>query len=865
MADSQHIAAQPGRKRRPGFPPPFAAAALLLALGAGGGLLGQTAKGAGPGEAGEPSAVMGVVRAASAQGKKVVMAGVKVKLDSFQHGFVPRTVLTDAQGRFQFIQLSAGSYRLTVQVIGLQRYAQNFRLAAGELHAVQITLQLAAMRQQVVVRASASPLDLESALPPSGLTPHQIAALPLTAKKLNRILPLAPGVVRAPDGRLYFKGESESQGMLLVDGLQMVDPITGSLTINIPADSIASIHVYNAADNSEYGGFSGSLTSIRTRTPEGRWHFGLHDFVPSLRGRSGHLVGLSSYSPRLVLGGPLPGLKNTSFFENLQYEMHKRPIRGLAWPRNETKIEGVDSFTSFQTLFSPRHLLTTTLNLFPLRRQFANINALVPQSASADYGQHGVSASADDQEQFSNGALLATRISFTRFDSYAHSQGTEDMMLTPEGWAGDYFATWQRRGNEIEALPLLRLPEFGWRGRHELSFGVDYVRRSYRQDSLWRPIQIKREDGSLAEQIRFTGSGPMTADDAELSTFAQDHWKLDSRAALNLGLRATHQSDGRRLALGPRAGLALALDRDAKTLLRLGGGWFYGQVPLLAVSFGQNPARTIQTYGAAGQPTTGAIMLANVSVPAGAAPGAAEPDSPGTSTRNVTWTAELERQLNRHFSLHASYLNSQTRDEFILSPFIGASGAGIALGPQGSARYQQFELTMRYHATAGQALNASYIHSRARGDLNTLNQLWIPFPAPIIRPDAWGALNSDVPNRLLAWSIFHLPWQGLVFSPIVDVQSGMPYATLDELQNYAGPPNRRRFPAYFSFDWKLYRTFRLPLARLGDRRVRLGIYFINFTNAADPLQVFNNAASPNYGQFTGNQHRVTGLTLDLVN
>jgi hypothetical protein len=86
------------------------------------------------------------------------------------------------------------------------------------------------------------------------------------------------------------------------------------------------------------------------------------------------------------------------------------------------------------------------------------------------------------------------------------------------------------------------------------------------------------------------------------------------------------------------------------------------------------------------------------------------------------------------------------------------------------------------------------------------------------------------------------------------------------LQNYVGRPNSRRFPAYFSLDLKIYRDFQLPafVGRLKNRRFRIGVYSLNVTNHLNPHDVFNNVASPDFGEFVGFQHRVNGLLIDLV-
>ena len=109
-------------------------------------------------------------------------------------------------------------------------------------------------------------------------------------------------------------------------------------------------------------------------------------------------------------------------------------------------------------MLSPKHLLFVTANRFSIRTQFADISALVPQSASADDGLRGVSLGANDSYQFTSGALLSTMFRYTRFDSNAHGQGPEDMLITPEGWGGNFFDTWTRTSNQYQFGPLYQFP-----------------------------------------------------------------------------------------------------------------------------------------------------------------------------------------------------------------------------------------------------------------------------------------------------------------------------------------------------------------------------------------------------------------------
>src|SRR5438105_5237615 len=60
--------------------------------------------------------------------------------------------------------------------------------------------------------------------------------------------------------------------------------------------------------------------------------------------------------------------------------------------------------------------ISVNVKAFPLKREFADINSLVPQSASSNYGQRGYSVGATDRYLFRSGGALTTLIQDTKFD-----------------------------------------------------------------------------------------------------------------------------------------------------------------------------------------------------------------------------------------------------------------------------------------------------------------------------------------------------------------------------------------------------------------------------------------------------------------
>jgi hypothetical protein len=810
------------------------------------------------------SSISGQVRVITGQGQTDVVTGVEVKLSGAQPDSTSRSTITDEDGRFQFMQLLPGLYRLEANPEGFQPWRATITLTEGQGTLQDVILHINSSVQGMEVHGDASEISTQSAETTAALNDELLNALPLAQQKFTDALSLDPGVIRTNEGKLNFYGQTESEGLLLLNSTEYVDPVTGSFSISVPIDVIQSMLVHDAPDTAEYGGFSGGLTQIDTRPPSDAWNYRAHDFIPGFRGKNGVLRGIADFTPRVVLGGPLIKSK-LNFTEELTWEVRNQPVRGLPWPYNETKTRAATSFTQFQAILSPHHVLDVNVNAFPLRRRFADIDALIPQTASSNYNQNGVSVGISDSYQWTSGALLNTVLRYTKFFSDAEGQGVADMLITPEGWGGNFFNAWSRSGNEIEVRPSFEFPAKNWHGQHELRIGTDLSRRSYTGSSVSHPIDLLRQDGSIAEQISFQGEGILRGAASEAAEFIEDRWKLN-HVTIDLGGRLVSQSIGRGAAFGPHVAVAYSPWQNERTVIRAGSGIFYGHVPLLAADFGDNPSRVIRFFDPAGALVGGPILLRNAYLLSG--PAQFVQNDLGTSPRTLNVHFQVDQQLRRNLIVRLSYLESQTQHLFTISPLIGsAANSFLGLANNGTAHYEQAEVTVRARPVERSELNVSYVWSRARGDLNTLSDVFVPFQQPVIRPNVSGILSSDVPHRVVIWGVAPLPWK-LSFSPVVDVHSGLPFSEVDVLQNYMGVPNSLRFPTYFSLDVRVYREFslRVPfLGRSANRKLRFGLYSLDVTNRQNPHDVYNEVVSPFFGRFAGFDRRLDGFVIDFLN
>jgi hypothetical protein len=784
------------------------------------------------------------------------------------------TVNTDREGKFAFAQLSPGAYKLACAAAGYHPVEEQLDLTSASPALELILPAEKVLRQRVEVQAKSPTAGLEQGAPPATITSAQIIDLPMAEQKFKAALPLIPGVVRTPDGKINIKGLPENQGLLLLDGAENVDPVTGGFSVDVPLQAIESLQVSKNAYRADYGGFSGGLTTLNTRPPLSQWHYEVQNITPNPRFETGTLVGIADFNPAVYVTGPLIA-NRLNFAESVVYDADKQVVRGLAWPNDEIKTHDFKSFTSLQYVFSARHLTTVTANVFPLTTEFADIDSLIPQTASSDYGQRGYSIALTDRYLTSSGVVFTSIAEGMRFDSYGHGQGSDDMLVTPNGWGGNFFNTYARQSNEEQVGETVTLAPRTWYGEHDLMAGGNFIQRAFSGSSESRPVQILGAAGTLLEQIDFKGTGALSASDTEGAGFIQDHWTMTRQLGVDLGLRFTGQTLGAPINFAPRAGVVYSPGKSGKTVLRAGAGVFYSHVPLLLGGFAGNPVREVTLFNAEGMPSGMTLAFPNLFG------NLADPHNldlslnpPDRTPYDFTWSVEADREIAPGVTLRLSALSSRSRDEYIVDPITGLAGslagglagggAALVASPAGNSAYREFEATLHVRLSAKSEWNFSYVNSRARGDLNALTQIYSPFEAPVIRPDAYASLPADIPNRLITWGRFPTHLWKVDAGPVIDWHSGFPFSFLDSYQNYVGTPDGQRFPRFFSLDLKLSKEFQLPLPLLKGHLLRGSLTVFNLTNHTNPRDVYNNIASTYFDRFPGLQHRFFDSEIDIV-
>jgi hypothetical protein len=780
------------------------------------------------------------------------------------------TASTDERGVAMFpATLMPGKYTLRVESPGFETINQHDLVVKdGETTEVSVSLEIAAVTANVTIAApsdEATNVQAGASTAAGILQRQSLQRLPLAAARVDQALPLIPGVVRSSTGEISIDGATEQQSTLLVNGLNASDPASGNFRLNLPIDSVESVQVFQHPYTAEYGAFTGGVAAVETRRGKDHWHFEINDFLPDLRFKGGHIRGVAEDTPRVNFNGPL--IKDRLFLsQSVSYSIAKQPVRGLPFPVNETKSESQSYFSQLDLILSNRHTQTFTFGYFPQRDQFVNLDFFRPQPVTPNYKQKDFVVTVRDRYQVREG-LLQSAFSFKRFDADVWGQGESEQTLTPTVEEGNYFATQARHSHRLELFEVYTSPAKHILGAtHEIKVGFDFNSVDSLLNYSARPVNVVRQDGTLAGRIVFRGVRPIQSENREYVGFAQDRLLLRPSLSFDLGLRFEDQRIGRESNLAPRAGLAWSPLKNDRTVLRGGVGLFYDKVPLNIRSFGLYPSRVVTQFATDGVTVIDSHHFVNVLVDTSPI----EPldfrkrggSEAGFVPENLKWNVQVDQIVTRWLDLRANLTGSHTNHIYIVNPELDFRGrSGIVLRSAGQATYRALELTARLHLPRKDQFFVSYVKSHARGDLNDFNSYFGDFGAPIIRQNQYSNLPFDVPHRLLAWGTINLP-RRVTIAPVFEVRSGFPYSVRDAEQNFVGLRNsdQTRFPTFLSLDFEIAKEFQVT-KKYG---ARLSLRVFNATNHFNPRNVRANTADPRFGEFFSSYHRFFSGGFDII-
>src|SRR5258708_13281675 len=145
--------------------------------------------------------VQGVVITIDPDGGRSVVPGAKISLDGPKH----IDAEADAEGKFTISGVAPGSYGITANAPGMTA-TQNLVVAAGNVSEVALEVKVEAGNESITVTRTANQVDTKTAPGTNTVGQSAVRNMPNRDERIDGLLPLVPGVVRGPNGRINMKG-----------------------------------------------------------------------------------------------------------------------------------------------------------------------------------------------------------------------------------------------------------------------------------------------------------------------------------------------------------------------------------------------------------------------------------------------------------------------------------------------------------------------------------------------------------------------------------------------------------------------------------------------------------------------------------
>lgn len=744
-------------------------------------------------------------------------------------------------GSFRFENVAPGEYVVVAAVEGFDPYTGNVTVTAGQPTDVKADLRLASVTERVEVIAAASIVPATGTLTSSeGLTARQMEEL-TAGGGLQAALRLLASVIEVPGG-VSIKGGRPSQASVQLGPGAFVDPATGLNPVTLPDDAIDSVTVLPNPYSVEYGRFSSGLVLIRTRRASDQWKTRLNNLDPSFRTKRGspfHVLGISAFSPRAETGGPL--IKDRLFLQQaVQYRYRTNDVPSR--PQSEVRTSHrFSSFTRLDANLTPRHSVVSAAGFFPARARQSNLGTFIPPDAAVDTKGNVKTVSFTERALWGEQVFAETTVEAHSYDTDVMPRGPAVMTLLPETTAGNFFNRQHRHTATFQVIESLSGTARGRGGLHLYKAGIDVLHNRFRGWSMSRPVLIRRSDGRLVRRLDFpqTQAAPTSQElnSTDLAIYAQDRMQPGERYYVEFGARIDRDGVLGRLNVTPRVGVAVLLNAAGTSVVRSGYGLFYERTPSVAGVFNQYEAAVDTRYL-----DDGATPLAPV-------PQVHVTDANLRTARSFTWDLAFDHRLNAQWAAHLSAIDRRGRRELLLNRSVLDGSAALLLDSSGRSQYREIEAGLHYTGSHGIDINASYVRSLARSDLNAYTVFYDSILWPVVAANGYGPARTEVPHRLLIRGRGN-PLPDWLMVGVLDWRSGLPYSVVDEALEFVGPRNNQRLRTYVRVDLGLEHRF-----KFGKFRPWIGVRVDNALGRFLPSDAQANISSPAFGTFYNSEIR----------
>jgi Carboxypeptidase regulatory-like domain/TonB dependent receptor len=205
-----------------------------------------------------------------------VLPGATVTLRNVDSG-VTRTSTTQADGRYRFLALAPGRYKLSSELSGFAtKESPEIPVNIGLSVTQDLTMGLQAVQESVTVTGEAPTIDTTKSEVAGVVTQQQIQNLPVNSRQFLNLALLMPGTSQDASRSFYNNvsigaGTSYYSNGFLVDGVNNTWAEQGEPRQNFPQGAVQEFKVNTVGFPAEFGLATGGLVQVVTKSGSNKW------------------------------------------------------------------------------------------------------------------------------------------------------------------------------------------------------------------------------------------------------------------------------------------------------------------------------------------------------------------------------------------------------------------------------------------------------------------------------------------------------------------------------------------------------------------------------------------------------------------
>jgi hypothetical protein len=368
---------------------------------------------------------------------------------------------TDDNGNYNFFNVRAGRYTITIDVMGFKTFTtKDVLVNVNARQRVDATLQVGAISESIEVSGAAAALETDSSEHGQVIHTEQIVELPLNGRNYSDLALLSTNVHKSPiamtdttprEGAFNVNGMRSTYNNFLMDGMDNNAYSTSnqgfSNQVAQPSpDAIAEFKVITGNFSAEYGRVGGAVVNTVLRSGTNKVHGTLYEF---LRNTDLNAIGFfrPTSKPTLnrnqfggTVGGPIA--KNRIFFFG-DYEGFRQIQKTYyaATIPNMNDRAGILPVAVVNPLTGALYTTGTPIAMTPFAQKVLGALPAVPGGANRanDYQQLMLNPRdyADKYDAKIDGQINERMTSFLRFSQRKDNQFYSPYVEGPSGGSGN--------------------------------------------------------------------------------------------------------------------------------------------------------------------------------------------------------------------------------------------------------------------------------------------------------------------------------------------------------------------------------------------------------------------------------------------